>query len=76
MKRTTIKLSESLDALLRAEARQRGQTISQLTREAIEAHLRPPERRSFAATAAARSGRKDISERIEEILQAEAQSSR
>jgi len=76
MKRTTIKLSESLDALLRAEARQRGQTISELTREAIEAHLWPRERRRFGATAAGRSGRSDVSERVEEILRAEVQPSR
>jgi hypothetical protein len=43
-------------------------TISQLTREAIEAHLNGRGRRRLLAQAAGRSGRADVSERIEEIL--------
>ena len=64
--RTTIKLPEELDARLRHEAQRRGITISELTREAIETHL--GSRRQLAAAGAGRSGRDDISERIEEIL--------
>ena len=70
MKRTTVKLPEELDAKLRHEAERRGITISELTREAIEEHLGGHGRRLRAA-GAGRSGRGDISERIEEILAAE-----
>jgi len=69
MNRTTIKLPEEVDAKLRHEAKRRGITISELTREAIELHLAP--RRKLGAAAAGRSGRSDISERIEEILASE-----
>ena len=46
-------------------------TISELSREAIETHLGGRQRRLQAA-GAGRSGQNDISERIEEILAAEA----
>ena len=39
MKRTTVKLPDELDARLRREAARQGVTVSQLTREAIAAHL-------------------------------------
>ncbi|MDP3984083.1 MAG: CopG family transcriptional regulator [Acidimicrobiia bacterium] len=71
MKRTTIKLPDDVDARLRHEAERRGITISELTREAIEQHL-GGRRRTLHAAGAGRSGRDDISERIEEILAAEA----
>lgn len=74
MNRTTIKLPEEVDAKLRHEAKRRGMTISELTREAIEIHLAP--RRKLAAAGAGRSGRTDISERIEEILASEVATSR
>lgn len=70
MRRTTVKLPDELDARLRHEAQRRGMTISQLTREAVERHLGGPGRR-LGAAGAGRSGRADISERIEEILSAE-----
>jgi predicted transcriptional regulator len=72
MKRTTVKLPEDLDARLRHEAERRATTVSELTREAIEAHLggRTDKRRLMGA-AAGHSGHSDISERIEEILRAE-----
>jgi predicted transcriptional regulator len=70
MKRTTVKLPDHLDAKLRHEAERRGITPSELTREAIEDHLGGPRRRLRAA-GSGRSGRDDISERIEEILAAE-----
>ncbi len=69
MKRTTVKLPDELDARLRHEAARRGLTISELTREAIEQHL--GRRRRLLASGAGRSGHTDISERIEEILEAE-----
>mgnify|MGYP001768812196 CR=1 FL=1 len=70
MKRTTVKLPDETDARLRHEARRRGMTISQLTREAIEQHLGGPRRR-LAAGGAGHSGRSDVSERVEDILSAE-----
>ena len=71
MKRTTVKLTDDLDARLRHEAARSGTTISRLTREAIEARLDVGHRRRLLAARAGRSGRSDISERIEEILRRE-----
>lgn len=69
MKRTTIKLSDALDARLRHEAERRGTTIAEISREALEAYLGGPStRRRLGAAAAGRSGSSDVSERIEEIL--------
>jgi predicted transcriptional regulator len=70
MKRTTVKLPDDVDLRLRHEARRRGTTISEVTRQAIVEHLGGSRRRLMAA-AAGRSGRRDISERIEEILREE-----
>ncbi len=70
--RTTVKLPDDLDARLRHEASRRGTTVSEVTREAIEEHLGGSRsRRKLLAAAAGGSGRRDISERIEEILAAE-----
>lgn len=72
MKRTTVKIPDDLDARLRHEAATRGVTISEVSREALEAFLvEPSGRRRLGAAAAGRSGRHDVSERIEEILAAE-----
>lgn len=71
MKRTTVKIPDELDARLRHEARRRGSTISEVTREALEVHLGDGRRRRLSAAGSFRSGRTDISERIEEILAAE-----
>ena len=74
MKRTTVKIPEALDARLRHEAERRGVTISDVSREALEAYLMgPSSRRRLGAAKAGRSGRTDVSERIEEILAAEVQ---
>jgi Arc/MetJ-type ribon-helix-helix transcriptional regulator len=70
MVRTTVKIPEELDEQLRHEARRRGSTISDVTRSALEAHLRGG-RRQLRAAAAGRSGKTDISERIEQIISAE-----
>lgn len=73
MKRTTVKLPDELDARLRHEAQRRAMTVSDLTREAIQAHLGAPRHpRRLLAAGAGRSGARDISERIEEILQSVA----
>ncbi|USQ77330.1 CopG family transcriptional regulator [Ornithinimicrobium cryptoxanthini] len=72
MKRTTVKIPDALDARLRHEAERRGVTISELTREALETFLGTSgPRRELGAAAAGRSGRSDVSERIEQILAAE-----
>lgn len=72
MKRTTVKIPDSLDARLRHEAARRNTTISEISREALETYLDAPSgRRRLNAARAGRSGRSDISERIEQILAAE-----
>lgn len=73
-----MKLPDSLDARLRHEAQRRQMTVSELTREAIEAHLGATSRRGrrLLAAASGRSGRDDVSERIEEILARELGQSR
>jgi Ribbon-helix-helix protein, copG family len=72
MKRTTLKIPDALDARLRHEAERRGMTMSEVSREALEAYLMGPAgRRRLGAAGAGRSGRSDVSERIEEILAAE-----
>jgi Arc/MetJ-type ribon-helix-helix transcriptional regulator len=76
MQRTTVKLPDDLDARLRHEAQRRQMTVSELTREAIEAHLGPTgRRRKLLAASTGTSGRDDISERIEEILANEVRAS-
>jgi predicted transcriptional regulator len=75
MKRTTVKLPDDLDALLRYEARRRGLTVSEITREAIRSYLDAGRRRLIAAKAG-RSGHRDTARRIEEILREEARRSR
>lgn len=75
MVRTTVKLPDDLDARLRHEAQRRGTTIAEITRAALEAHLGADgSRRRLDAAAAGRSGRSDISERVEEIIRAESPS--
>jgi hypothetical protein len=72
MRRTTVKIPDSLDARLRHEAQRRGVTISDISREALEAYLvGSGGRRRLGAAKAGRSGFTDVSERIEEILAAE-----
>lgn len=77
MRRTTVKLPDDLDARLRHEAQRRGTTIAEITRAALEAHLGAAgPRRKLGAAAAGRSGRSDVSERVEEIIRAESAPSR
>jgi predicted transcriptional regulator len=72
VKRTTLKIPDALDARLRHEAQRRGVTISEISRDALEAYLVGPSgRRRLGAAKAGRSGSTDVSERIEEILAAE-----
>lgn len=72
MRRTTVKIPDALDARLRHEAKRRGTTISDISRQALEAYFGGPSaRRKLGAAGAGHSGRSDVSERIEEILAAE-----
>ena len=68
MRRTTIKISEDLDARLRHEAARRGLTISDVTREALEAYLGNGGRRRLSFVGVGRSGHRDKARRMEEIL--------
>lgn len=72
VKRTTVKVPDELDARLRTEAERRGKTISEITREALESYLGGGSKRRLSFAGAGASGRKDVSERIEEILAGEA----
>jgi Arc/MetJ-type ribon-helix-helix transcriptional regulator len=76
MKRTTVKLPDELDARLRHEAKRRGVTISELTREAIEEKLGMGKTRRLLSVGAGRSGGGNIAERIEELLTEEARTGR
>jgi predicted transcriptional regulator len=71
MKRTTVKLTDEVDAKLRHEAARRGTTIAEIVREALEAHLGVGKRRRFLSAKAGRSGYTDTARRIEEILDEE-----
>jgi hypothetical protein len=68
MKRTTIKVPDDVDRMMREEAARRGLTVSEWVRERIESGLPQQRRRTLRFVGAGRSGRSDISERIEEIL--------
>ena len=70
MRRTTIKVSNDLDARLRHEAERRGKTVSEITREALESYLGGGAG-LLSFTGVGRSGQHDVAERIEEILRAE-----
>lgn len=60
------------DGRRRSRAARRGVTLSDLTREAIEAHLGSKRgKRTLLAAGAGRSGSGDVSARIEEILRIE-----
>lgn len=65
-----MKVPDDLDARLRHEAERRGTTVSEITREALEAYLAAPRRR-LSFTAIGRSGQRDISARVEQILREE-----
>ncbi len=73
MPQMTVNLPADLDARLRRAAAEHGRTRSEITLEALWVHLRRSEgsRRRLLAAGAGRSGRGDISERIEEILRQE-----
>lgn len=68
MRRTTIKIPDGLDDRLRFEARRRGMTISELTREAIAAHLGASPRRRLRAAGAGSGDGSSVADRIDELL--------
>ena len=73
MRRITISLPDDVSGGLQREAARRRVPVSQVAREAIEAHLGRPAgaRRQLRFAAMGRSGHRDTSTSIEEILQRE-----
>ena len=72
MKRVTLYIPDGVHGRLRDEAERRGVTVADLSRDAIDAYLSVPiTGRRLGAAGAGRSGRADVSERIEEILAGE-----
>lgn len=57
-----------IDRRLRDEAKRRGTTISEITREAIETHLNGGPRRRLPFMGSFRSETGDLSTRVDEIL--------
>jgi metal-responsive CopG/Arc/MetJ family transcriptional regulator len=70
MKRITISVPEDLMAALHREARRRGVTLSQVAREAIEAHLSRGSgaRRKLSFAGVARGSDRTTARDAEEIL--------
>jgi Arc/MetJ-type ribon-helix-helix transcriptional regulator len=73
MKRTTISLPDDLAQSLRREARRRDVSASEVTREALQAHLglEPGHRRKLSFAALGRSGRASTARDMEELLEHE-----
>jgi Arc/MetJ-type ribon-helix-helix transcriptional regulator len=72
MRRTTVSLPEELAAALDREARRRRVSVSQVAREALQAHLGsggPHRELPFAALG--RSGHRSTARELESILEAE-----
>jgi hypothetical protein len=70
MKRTTIFVEDDVFDTLRAMARRQGVSLAALTREALAAYVtrRQRARKPLTFVAIGRSGRRDVSERFEELL--------
>lgn len=71
MKRTTVFADEDLLRRLREIARREQTTLSEIIRTALEryASRRRPRRSSLSLVAIGRSGRKDVAEHAEELLE-------
>jgi predicted transcriptional regulator len=71
MKRTTVSLPDDLAQSLSREARRRDVSASQLTREALRAHLglQPGHPRTLAFAALGRSGHANTARDMEELLE-------
>jgi hypothetical protein len=69
MRRTTVMLSDELDARLRFEARRRGGSVAELIREALDARFRQPSgRRELSFAAVAEGDEENVSERVDEFV--------
>lgn len=70
MQRTTLSLPEELVAALKREARRRDTSVSEVARAALIEHFGLADRgpRTLPFVAVGRSGFRDTSERIEEIV--------
>jgi hypothetical protein len=69
VKRTTVMLSDELDARLRFEARRRGVSIADLVREALDARFgQPPGRRRLSFVAVGEGDADNVSERVDEFV--------
>ncbi len=70
MKRTTILAEEDLLLELKHRAKREGRTVSELIREILSDYLRRDEKkRILSFVGVGKSGRNDISEKSEEILE-------
>lgn len=70
MRRTTVFADDEVLGALRAIARRRGVTLSEITREALAAYVTRQQRRRkpLTLTGIGGSGRRDVAERAEELL--------
>jgi metal-responsive CopG/Arc/MetJ family transcriptional regulator len=73
MKRTTISLPDDLAQSLHREARRRDVSASEVTREALQAHLglQPGRRRKLSFAALGHSGHASTARHMEELLEHE-----
>ncbi len=71
MRRTTVFAEDAVLAALRAIARRRGTTLAEVTREALSAYVSKQRggQKPLSIIAIGRSGRRDIAERAEELLE-------
>jgi predicted DNA-binding protein len=76
MKRVSVQLPDDLDARLRDEAQERGTTIAEITRAALEEHLRSSADHRLDEAVSDRSGPWDFSEHIALIIAAESNRAR
>jgi len=72
MKRTTIMADETLLLELKHRAKREGRNVSELIREALRQYCKKKEKKkSLSIVGIGKSGRKDVSEKVEEILREE-----
>jgi site-specific recombinase XerC len=69
MKRTTISLTDDLAAAVEREARRRRVPVSQIAREALDAHLGRSGTRTLAFVGLGRSGHRTTARDAEAILE-------
>lgn len=71
MTRVTVSLPDDVAARLKREARRRHVPVSEVVRAAIDGELRPKRGRRIGFAAVGRSGKRDVSRRVDEILREE-----